>query len=78
MFLWSRGSGTRVRTVAIGEVQEERTGHLSYFSRMTDAITFGEVAQVEMHRRGVSQAKEVCAVADGADWIQDFVDEAAT
>ncbi len=83
MFLWSRGSGLRVRTVAIGEVKEEltvqgqrevHTCHLSYFSRMRDAVTFGDVAQVEMHRRGVSQAKAVCAVADGADWIQDFVD----
>ena len=50
------------------------TCHLSYFSRMTDAETFGDVAQVEMHRRGVSQAKAVCAVTDGADWIQGFVD----
>lgn len=78
-----KGQWAEVRTVAIGEVKEEtsaagqcevRTCHLSYFSRMTDAESFGDVAQVEMHRRGVSQAKAVCAVADGADWIQDFVD----
>jgi hypothetical protein len=78
-----RGAWAEVRTVAIGEVteaitgagqHEEHTCHLSYFSRMTDAETFGDVAQVEMHRRGVSQAKAVCAVTDGADWIQGFVD----
>jgi hypothetical protein len=77
------GAWAEVRTVAIGEVKEEITGagqrevhtcHLSYFSRMTDAETFGDVAQVEMQRRGVSQAKAVCAVTDGADWIQGFVD----
>jgi hypothetical protein len=77
------GAWAEVRTVAIGEVTEAITGagqrevhtcHLSYFSRMTDAETFGDVAQVEMQRRGVSQAKAVCAVTDGADWIQGFVD----
>ena len=73
------GAWAEVRTVAIGEVKEALTAqgqrevhtcHLSYFSRMTDAETFGDVAQVEMHRRGVSQAKAVCAVTDGADWRQ--------
>ena len=77
------GAWAEVRTVAIGEVKEEITGaeqrevhtcHVSYFSRMTDAETFGDVAQVEMQRRGVSQAKADCAVTDGADWIQGFVD----
>ena len=77
MFLWSKENGLRVRTVAIGEVKEKvtapgerdvHTWHLSYFSRMTDADTFGDLAEVEMRRRGVSQAKAVCAVTDGADW----------
>ena len=54
--------------------REVHTCHLPYFSRMKDAESFGGVAQVEMHRRGVSQAKAVCAVTDGADWIQGFVD----
>src|SRR5215469_25937 len=75
---WAEG-----RTVAIGEVtqawnaQEEQAvhvHHLSYFSRMTDADTFAELAEVEMRRRGVSQAKAVCAVTDGADWLQSFLD----
>jgi hypothetical protein len=34
---------------------------------MTDAETFADVAHVEMHRRGVSQAKAVAAVTDGTD-----------
>jgi hypothetical protein len=76
------GQWAEVRTVAIGEVKEKKTRrhkqlqtqHLSYFSRMTDAVTFGERAEVEMRRRGVSQAQAVCAVTDGADWIQGFVD----
>jgi hypothetical protein len=77
------GVWAEVRTLAIGEVTEEHTvqaqreihtGQLSYFSRMTDAETFADQAQVEMHRRGVSQATAVCAVTDGADWIQGFID----
>jgi hypothetical protein len=76
------GQWAEVRTVAIGEVKEKvtkrhkeiQTQQLSYFSRMTDCVTFGERAQGEMQRRGVSQAKAVCAVTDGADWIQGFVD----
>ncbi len=78
-----KGAWAEVRTVAIGEVKakataeevrEVHTSHVSYFSRMTDAITFGDQAEVEMRRRGVSQAKAVCAVTDGADWIQGFID----
>ena len=77
------GAWAEVRTIAIGETSEEtspagqregHTCHLSYFSRMTNAESFGDLAQVEMQRRGVSQAKAVCAVTDGADWIQGFVD----
>ena len=78
-----KGQWAEVRTVAIGEVQQERTAqgeqevhvrHLSYFSRRTDAATFADLAEVEMRRRGVSQAERVCAVTDGADWLQGFID----
>lgn len=76
------GEWAEVRTVAIGEVKhgpkpgsdDVQTCHLSYFSRMTDAETFAEVAEVELRRRGVSQAKAVGAVTDGAPWIQRFID----
>jgi hypothetical protein len=76
------GEWAEVRTVVIGEVKHEpknssdevHTRHLSYFSRMTDAASFGDLAEVEMRRRGVSQATSVCAVTDGAGWIQGFID----
>ena len=41
---------------------------------MIDAATFEQLAEVQMRRRGVSQAKEVCAVTAGAEWIQGFLD----
>jgi hypothetical protein len=77
-----KGEWAEVRTVAIGEVRSERKGseqevhvhHLSYFSRMIDATTFADLAEAEMRRRGVSLAKEVCAVTDGAGWLQGFFD----
>ena len=72
------------RTVAVGEPQEKRNadgereihvGQLSYFSRLADALTFTNLAQVEVQRRNVAQAKEVSAVMDGADWLQFFIDQ---
>jgi hypothetical protein len=72
------------RTVAIGEPQEKRgangekeihVGKLSYFSRLADAVTFTRLAEVEMRRRRVKEAKEVSAVMDGADWCQTFADK---
>jgi hypothetical protein len=76
------GEWAEVRTVAIGEIkaetkrgtQEVHARSLSYFSRMTDAETFGTVAEVEMRRRAVRRAKRVGAVTDGAPWIQGFID----
>jgi hypothetical protein len=78
-----KGEWAEVRTVAIGEVEPAGTGadeheihvrDVSYFSRLSDAETFADLAEVEMRRRGVSQALAVCAVTDGADWLQGFVD----
>jgi hypothetical protein len=78
-----KGEWAEVRTVAIGEVEQDatttrqaevHTRHLSYFSRMIDAERFADLAEVEMRRRAVSQAKAVCAVTDGADWLQGFID----
>ena len=71
------GVWAEVKTMVIGEVeastepQEEegvKTGQLSYFSRLTDAATFGELAVVETERRGLRQGKQVAAVQDGALW----------
>jgi endogenous inhibitor of DNA gyrase (YacG/DUF329 family) len=72
-----------IRTVAIGEPQEKRNtdgereihvGKLSYFSRLADAFSFTHLAHVEVQRRQVGQAKDVCAVMDGADWLQFFTE----
>jgi hypothetical protein len=73
-----------VRTVAIGEPQQKRNargemevhvGKLSYFSRLADASTFTRLAEAEIRRRRVKDAKEVRAIMDGADWCQLFVDK---
>ncbi len=72
-----------VKVLATGDVgeacweQDESVVHtdaLSYFARMTDARTFGEGARVETHRRGTERAGVVCAVMDGAEWLQGLVD----
>ena len=67
-----------VKTLVVGEqdpVAEVGEMHtLSYFSRLSDATTFGEAAVVETHRRGVAVAREVAGVVDGAEWLQGFLD----
>jgi hypothetical protein len=77
------GRWAEVRTLAIGEPsvrtstegqQEVHTTALSYFSRLTDSTTFGELATAEIHRRGVETASQVGAVVDGAEWCQTFLD----
>jgi hypothetical protein len=73
------GQWGEVKTLALGEVQRSRRGepctcHLSYFSRLAEAGTFEELALVETHRRGLEQAHAVCAVLDGAEWLQGLVD----
>jgi hypothetical protein len=77
------GVWAEVKTLVIGEVQPavERNGervvhtrNLSYFSRKVSAEAFQRLALVEMHRRGVENAKEVAAIMDGAEWEQGFID----
>jgi hypothetical protein len=76
-----KGEWAEVRTLAIGEVEEQHASEgsseihvnqLSYFSRLTDAAPFTDLAEVETRRRKVIQAEQVCAVTDGADWVQHF------
>lgn len=70
-----------VKLVAMGWVEqrrgknglEPRTEKLSYFARLTDATTFADQASGEIRRRGLDRAEQVCAVQDGADWVQGFV-----
>ncbi len=74
------GEWVEVKTVAIGEVEtkgvagEVHTRKLSYFSRLSEASEFNRQALVEVFRRGTEKAGKVCAVNDGADWEQKFVD----
>lgn len=77
------GTWAEVKTLALGEVERTtaadgsvriKTTALSYFSRLTDAETFRELARGELYRRGTAAATVVCAVQDGAEWQQRFVD----
>lgn len=77
------GEWAEVRTLAIGVVEKPvmekgepvvHSGQVSYFSRLCDAETFGRLATVETHRRGTENAGTVCAVVDGAEWEQGFID----
>jgi len=73
------GEWVEVKTLALGEVTRNKRGevcmqHLSYCSRLCDAASFAEAALVETHRRGLERATEVCAVQDGAQWLQGLVD----
>lgn len=78
------GEWAEVKTLALGVVQEPRenrrgepevhTTDLSSVSRLADHATFGRLALVETHRRGTETAGVVCAVVDGAEWTQGFID----
>lgn len=73
------GEWAEVKTLAIGEVIRGSTGAvqttaLSYFSRLSDAQQFTRWARLETERRGTETAGVVCAVGDGAEWLQHFVD----
>jgi hypothetical protein len=73
------GEWAEVKTLALGEVARKKSGevctqHLSYFSRLSEASSFGRAALVETHRRGLEKATAVCAVQDGAEWLQGLVD----
>jgi hypothetical protein len=72
-----------VKTLALGVVSapiQERgewvvhTEELSYCSRVTDADPGRRLERVERQRRGTETAKTVCAVSDGAEWMQSCVD----
>jgi hypothetical protein len=68
-----------VKTLTMGEVtrnkrEEVCMQQVSSFSRLADAERFAEAALVETHRRGLERATEVCAVQDGAEWLQGLVD----
>ena len=79
------GEWAEVKTVVLGAIQPPvldtqhaemvvQTTELSYFSRLAEAETFTRLATVETQRRGTERAETVCAVQDGAEWIQGFID----
>src|SRR3989441_6247348 len=73
------GEWVEVKTLVMGEVTCNKRGEvctqqLSTFSRLAEAERFAEAALVETHRRGLERAAEVCAVQDGAQWLQGLVD----
>jgi len=73
------GEWAEVKTLALGEVACKKNGevctqHLAYFSRLSEASSFAQAALVETHRQGLEQATAVCAVQDGAEWLQGLVD----
>lgn len=74
------GEWAEVKTLVVAQVgQTEQaevcTTQVSSFSRLADAQSFSQQAVVELHRRGVERAEAVCAVTDGAEWLQGFADE---
>jgi hypothetical protein len=73
------GEWVEVKTLAIGQVTRNSRGevctqHLSYCSRLSDAASFERATLLQTHRRGLERAAEVCAVQDGAEWLQGLVD----
>src|SRR6266571_4803694 len=76
---WWAASGSRVKTLVIGEVTRNKQGEVctqqvSSFSRLADAEAGAVAALVETDRRGLERAAEVCAVQDGAEWRPRLVD----
>ena len=73
------GEWAEVKTLLMGEVTRDKRGEvctqrISCFSRLAEAERFAEAALVETHRRGLERAAAVCAVQDGAEWLQRLVD----
>ena len=72
------GEWAEVRTVAVGTIDptrpEPHAGKIVYFSRLCSAKTFQRLAALPLHHAGTANAGVVCAVMDGADWLQDFCD----
>jgi len=78
------GVWAEVKLLSIGEVQpacwnassqemEVKTHKLSYFARVEEAAHFSDHVSAEIRRRGIDRAKAVCAVQDGALWLQEIV-----
>jgi hypothetical protein len=60
--------------VQLHRVPIDRLAFLTYFSRLADAEMFTRQAYVEAYQRGTEVSGVVCAVQDGAEWLQGLVD----
>lgn len=76
------GEWREVKTLVVGQIEPPilekgkmvvHSTALSYFSRMTTVREFEEAATLELERRNIFRAEQVCAVNDGAEWCQSFV-----
>ena len=73
------GEWVEVKSLTLAEVTRDAHGevcleHISTFSRLAEAERFTQAALVETHRRGLERTTAVCAVQDGAAWLQGLVD----
>ena len=57
------------------EQLEVRAQEISFYTDFADPQAFGCALWLEGYRRGVSEAKEVVAIGDGAHWIWKLVEE---
>jgi hypothetical protein len=62
------------KAVQKGDDWQVSTQKRTYFSRMVNSETFQRLALVEMYHRSMTNARQVAVVADGAEWIQSFID----
>lgn len=74
------GEWVEAKLLVIGEVSmdpagEPQTQALSYFGQVAEAGAFSQAALVETQQRGLEGAAAVCAVLDGAEWLQGLVDD---
>jgi hypothetical protein len=75
-----KGAWAEAKLLVIGAAQQEANGEvhtrqLSYFVRLAEAEALSQAALVETHRRGLERAKAVCALTDGAEWLQGVMDD---
>ena len=76
---WLGASGSEVKTLIMGEVTRNKRGevctqHFLPFRGWPMPSTLTQASLVETHRRGLERARAVCAVQDGAEWLQGLVD----
>lgn len=78
------GEWREVKTMVIGEFESQwqaktgqvqvKTSDISYYSRSYRIREYERYALLELHRRGVSHARLVVTVNDGAEWTVSFAD----